>query len=557
MFFSLSKKILYSLIAFLFLIALLFLSIFINLYSQKIADNQNTIYMRNEYVLNLLYDNIRLKKQIAEIGKNHPNIIKGYNIYSISKELDSTVKELTSEQKLNEELKKNYDNNAEAIKTGAKVIGYSLVVVVMLILLLIFLLDYWVIRPTERISNVSRQVSKGIYSSRLPLKQGAKLQDEFDILYSAYNQMLDSIEDNIAQVKNREHYLQQLIDAIPEGIRVIDKNFNVMMTNQAFNNMFKITETSVGQKCYQAYGYKCEECPQSRYNCPVRNWRKNINSEAIRTIHEVGKTPFYVTAAKLKISAKEYYIIEALHDLSADIKYSHQQKVSSLGFLSTSIAHEMKNNLGAIRMILEGLLDSEYKDVADDDAGKKYLTMAHNQLIEAVKTPERLLRLAQYSEDEVTEVDVKSAVGDMVLMIDYDAKRHGISVDTVIDDNIVLMTNEADFKMIILNLVQNAIKAMPKGGQLYIEGSKNNRGVVIKIKDNGIGIEAGKIKHIFEPFYSANSQAKSSGLGLAIVSSLVEKNKGKIAVKSKVGEGTEFTLRFPQIKNEKKPDYLS
>ena len=357
--------------------------------------------------------------------------------------------------------------------------------------------------------------------------------------------MLDSIEDNIAQVKNREHYLQQLIDAIPEGIRVIDKNFNVMMTNQAFNNMFKITETSVGQKCYQAYGYKCEECPQSRYNCPVRNWKKNNNSDPVRTIHEVGKTPFYVTAAKLKISAKEYYIIEALHDLSGDIKYSHQQKVSSLGFLSTSIAHEMKNNLGAIRMILEGLLDSEYKDIADDDAGKKYLVMAHNQLIETIKTPERLLRLAQYTEDEITEVNVKSAVSDMVLMIDYDAKRHGIAVETDIDNSITLTVNEADFKMIILNLVQNAIKAMPKGGKLNIEGVKNHRNVVIKIKDSGIGIEAGKIKHIFEPFYSANTQAKSSGLGLAIVSSLVAKNKGTIAVSSKVGEGTVFTLRFP------------
>lgn len=549
MFFSLNKKILYSLVAFLVLIALLFFKIFINLYSQKMEDNQNNVYMRNEYVLNLLYDNINMKKQIAAIGREYPNVIKDFNMYSIFKDLDTTQKEFSSEQKLNEELKKNYDKNREAIKTGAKVIGYSLVVVILMILLLIFLLDYWVIRPTELISDVSRQVSDGIYSSRLPIKQNHQFQDEFDILYTAYNQMLDSIEENIAQVKNREHFLQQLIDAIPEGIRVIDKNYNVMMTNQAFNNLFKVSGSSVGQKCYQAYGYKCDGCPQSRYNCPIKYWQKNVNAEALRTIHDVGKVPFYLTAAKLKLSAKDYYIIEALHDLSGDIRYSHQQKVSSLGFLSTSIAHEMKNNLGAVRLILEGLLESDDSNIPDDD--KKYLIMAHKQLVEAVKTPERLLRLAQYSEDKITEVDAKAAVNDMVLMIDYDAKRYGIAVEADIADNITITANEADIKMIILNLSQNAIKAMPKGGVLSITGTKNNRNVILRIKDTGIGIEASKIKHIFEPFYSANSKAKSSGLGLAIVNSLIEKNKGKISVASKVGVGTEFTLRFP-LPNKKK-----
>lgn len=537
-------------IAFLLLIVFIFLAIFINLYSQKVADNRNSVFMRNEYVVKLLYDNINLKKQLAEIGRQYPNILKGYNVYTISKELDTTRKELSNEQKLNEEFKKSYDNNREAIQTGAKVIGYSLVVVILLILLLLFLLDYWVIRPTERISTVSKQVTEGIYSSRLSVKKHTKFQDEFDILFTAYNQMLDSIEENIAQVKNREQFLQQLIDAIPEGIRVVDKHYNVIMTNKAFNTFLNLSHNSVGQKCYQAYGFKCDACPQSRYNCPVKYW-KDGNDSILRTIHEIDKKPYYINAAKLKLSAKEYYIVEALHDLSRDINYSHQQKVSSLGFLSTSIAHEMKNNLGAIRMILEGILESDYKAIPDDNISKKYLNMANNQLIEAIKTPERLLKLAQYSEDEVSRISVKAAVQDMMLMIDYDAKRHGIDTKIKIDDDVKFMINEADFKMIILNLAQNAIKAMPKGGILTVDCVKNTRSVILTIGDTGIGIAANKIKHIFEPFYSANNQVKGSGLGLAIVNSLVAKNKGKISVTSQVGEGTAFTLRFP-LKQGKK-----
>ena len=99
--------------------------------------------------------------------------------------------------------------------------------------------------------------------------------------------------------------------------------------------------------------------------------------------------------------------------------------------------------------------------------------------------------------------------------------------------------------MIILNLSQNAIKAMPDGGELIISAESRGRNMVLHVKDTGIGIEREQMKHIFEPFYSANSHVKSSGLGLAIVSSLIEKNKGSISVKSRIGKGTEFTIKLP------------
>ena len=181
---------------------------------------------------------------------------------------------------------------------------------------------------------------------------------------------------------------------------------------------------------------------------------------------------------------------------------------------------------------------------------RKYLQMAYNQLIETVKTPERLLKLAQYSENETDNIEVSTAVKDMMQMIDYDAKRKGINIVTDIEPNLSFIGNESDFKMIILNLAQNAIKAMPDGGELRISGEKSGRMVVLNVKDTGIGIEEDKIKHIFEPFYSANSYSKSSGLGLAIVSSLIEKAKGSIYVKSKIGKGTRFTVKLP-IGNKK------
>ena len=546
MYFKLNKKIIYSMLSLLAIMVIIFLVIFTNLYSQKLQDNQNSVYIRNQYVVSLLYDKVRMQKQLAEISAKYPELITDKNLLPLNQGINTAQQELSNEQKLSDELRQNYDNNREAIITGAKIVGISALFVIFFILLMLFLLDYWVIIPVEKLIRISNNVSAGIFSSRLQMPKNRHFKDEFDILFRTFNKMLENTEQNIEESKLRELFLQQLIDAIPDGVRVIDKNFNVIMVNSAFYGLLKIKENCTGKKCYEAYGYdNCDGCPISRYNCPVRHF-KNDTSD-LHTIHEVGKMPLYVNATRLIFgkSKQDYYIVEAIHDLSGDVRFSHQQKVSSLAFLSTSIAHEMKNNLGAIRLILEGLLDNASKDFDKDDTRLKYLTMAYNQLVETVKTPERLLKLARYSDADYGLIDVASAVKDMMLMIDYEAKRRGIVVITDIASDLSFWGNEADFKMMVLNLAQNAIKAMPDGGELKITGIKRSNNMILGIKDTGIGIDEKQIKHIFEPFYSANSYAKSSGLGLAIVSSLVEKSSGTISVKSKVGKGTEFTIKIP------------
>lgn len=547
MFISLNKKILYSILAFLFVITCLFLVIFINFYARNLQDRQNSLFLRNQYVVDLLYDNISLQKQLAEIYDKNPHLMPSYRPAKASQGIDLTQRELSKEQQLNAELQKNYNNNKEAMKIGSQILGVSLFIVVLFIFLLFFMLDYWVIRPIEKLIEISRKVSLGIFSSRIPTEKG-RFQDEFDILYSTFNKMLDNTEFNIEEIKSRENFLQKLIDAIPDGIRVIDRDYNVIMANSAFHSMLKLKKSCVGQKCYHAYNHNCNGCPQRQYACPVRELLHSTgkNSEDFHTIHEVGKVPLYLNATSLRWgqSFNDVYIVEAFHDLSNDVRFSHQQKVSSLAFLSTSIAHEMKNNLGAIRMIFEGIL-AGYDNGSDREGQKKYLQMAYNQLVETIKTPERLLRLARYSDNDEAEINIEDAVKDMLLMIDYDAKRHGISIKTQLEKNLILTGNEADFKMIILNLSQNAIKAMPDGGELFLGAHLKNKNICLSVRDTGIGISEDKLKHIFEPFYSANDNAKSSGLGLAIVSSLVEKMHGRISVKSKVGKGTEFNLRLP------------
>ncbi len=554
MFVSVNKKILYSLIVFLFILIGIFLTLFMSYYSQQLQDNRYSVYLRNKYVVQLLNDNLNLQSKLAEIGEAYPQLMQQSSWANFLQNVTDTRQQLSREKQLNDELRRNYKDNREALATGIKIVLLCLFVVVLCISLIILLLNRWVIHPIERLTAISQAVSEGNYSDRVNLRPHSLWRDEFDILSEAFNNMLETTENNIKDIQHREQFLQQLIDTIPDGIRVIDKDYNVIMANKAFYHLLNIKKSCIGQKCHAAYGNPEAPCSPSKYNCPLLSLKHK--GDFLHTIHEVGATPLYVNATSLRYGRTHTndYIVEALHDLSNDVQFSHQQKVSSLAFLSTSVAHELKNSLGAVRIILEGLLENEYRDMPASDAPKKYLTMAHQQLIEAVRTPEQLLRLAQYAENDISDINLADAINDMTIMIDYDAKRRGIEVITQIDNKLIFTGNEADFKMIILNLLQNAIKAMPQGGTLTISGQKHHHMAEINIIDTGIGISEEKIKHIFEPFYSGDAKNKSSGLGLAIVRSLTTKAKGEISVKSKPGQGSVFTLKLPLKKNVRRSD---
>lgn len=541
MYFSLSKKIFYTLFSLMIFFAVVFLGIFLRVYSEQYEETQNSAVQRNRYVVELLHENIYLRRELSRLTVNDADE---------HADIEFKEKELKRQQKISEQLQETYNQRWGAFIEGAKIIGLGSLLSLLLIIILGFLLQRWVILPARRLAEASRIVSEGDYSKRLKLRRSSPTFDELDILSKAFNNMLDNIEQNIAGLKNTELFLQSLIDAIPDGIRVIDRNYNVIMCNKAY---LKQTKDRCLGKCYHAYGLEYP-CPQGAAACPlqeIKNWR----SKSVNIIHIIGSRPFSINAAPLKINKTEnqddFYVVEIMRDLSGEIRFSHEQKISSLGFLSTSVAHEMKNNLGAIRMILENLLNCDRRTTISDAERDKYLQIIYKQVVSSIEMPESLLRLAQNNHDETQAIDINSAVVEVLALLDYEAKRNGISVQYHNQTHpLIIEGNEADFKMILINLAQNAFKAMPNGGTFQIDVSKNKNTVMIKVIDSGIGIAPEKINHIFEPFYSEGRHARhrGTGLGLAIVKNLVEKFKGTISVNSVVDKGTSFEIKFPKSK---------
>ncbi len=542
MFFSLNKKFFFAILAFFLLSAGIFVIIFDGTIGKKIRSEHSSIIARNQYVIELLNENITLRKQIDTLNPEH----------NITQSLSQKQKELSYERKLNEELNLNYNENYATLSETLKIISLGASLTLLSLIILWFLLRRWVLTPINRLTELSVNVANGNFTKRLKA-QRSNFTDEFDTLTHTVNFMLDNIENNINEIKEKEIFLQNLIDALPDAIRVIDENYNIVLYNKAYSNHIRQKYFSKASKCYNAYNkeYTCP-CSSNLYICPLQELKKN-NKHNIKLIHSINDHPLSINSARININNTSG-IVESFRNLSENITYSHQQKISSLGFLATSLAHEMKNNLGAINLILEGILQKYNTNNSPFANEQKYLEMISAQIKECIKIPERLLKLARNNDISTSLFNITTNINDTLSLLDYDIKSHGIElIKSFSNTNEQLIGNETDFKMIILNLVQNAINAMPDGGTLEIKTNTNKENILIEIKDTGCGISEIALKHIFEPFYSTSTDVnkKGTGLGLAIVKDLILKFNGKITVNSKKNIGTSFQIAFPRQKAQK------
>lgn len=559
MFFSLNKKFIYTITLFFIFTAVIFVYTFYIVYGNKIQEEQKSTILRNQQYLELLYENINLRKDLYQvILSGHESLVSKENIKIIrgNNNLEEKQAELSREQQRTAQIVQNYDERYQAITEGIRLVLASSFLIILSMLLIWYLMQRLVLTPINKLAAVSRLVSSGNYNSRIDMSAKHLFQDELDDLSHTFNQMLDNIQSSIKQIKNQETFLQSIIDGIPDGIRVIDKDGNIVVANKEYYRQIGNYANCIGEKCYTSSQKRSDFCSPSMFTCPLHEIMNKdaANVKVIQQFANATGRHLAINAAPLYIDGQKTYIVEAIRDLSEDIHFSHQQKLSSLGFLATSVAHEMKNHLGSIRIIIEGLLTKFHNTSDDTSEEKKYLTLISDELNVCIGVPERLLKLAQFSSDTNQDIDCISGINDVLALLDYEAKHNGVNIEFKHPKNeLHIRGSEGNFKMALINLIQNAFKAMPNGGNLKIETHKKRSEIEIKITDDGIGIPADKLNRIFEPFYTeGNNSARSrgTGLGLSIVKSIIENFHATINVTSEENKGTCFTLNFPNVEKK-------
>lgn len=561
MFLSINKKIIYTISIFSIFIGIILTYSFYRIYFNDFMEKQQEAFNRNNQYISYLQENIVLKNAIIDAKIKDSSLYISPSIQSIignKEKISEQQQELTEERLAISEFSKTYSDRYSLLKEAANSFIVTSSSIIILLIILWLLLKYWVVEPINRMSEVSSLVAKNNFSTRIKSLSPKGITNEFHNLYKTFNSMLDNIEHNIAEIEAQKRFLQALIDAIPDGIRVIDKDANIIVANKQYYKQVAKTEDQIMQKCYASSHNLSHMCPQSEVRCPLHEIMNNKekNTKTIQTFANNPKHFLAINSAPLITEyneSKREFIVESIRDLSEDIRFSHQQKLSSIGFLASSVAHEMKNNLGAVRVITEGLLEKLKKDAVDKNKITEFLELINSQIIESINVPERLLKLSRIKDGQLSTINCFDNITDVIKLLDYEATSKGITLSiNSPDNNVAIKAAEAEFKIIIINILQNAIKAIGQNGKVDINVAQSDNTALISITDNGHGIEENNIKYIFDPFYSdgRSMDKNGTGLGLAIVKSIVEKFCGEITVNSKVNIGTTFELKFPLEKKD-------
>jgi signal transduction histidine kinase len=142
--------------------------------------------------------------------------------------------------------------------------------------------------------------------------------------------------------------------------------------------------------------------------------------------------------------------------------------------------------------------------------------------------------------------DLKATVESALRLTAYLARRASVQVVIDLPDRPVQIVYDAQqIEQVLINLIQNAIQAMPNGGSLRVSMSHAGEAVAIAIQDTGVGIPPEHLTRVFDPFFTTKPEGEGTGLGLSVSYGIVSHHKGRIDVESVVGQGTTFTILLP------------
>ena len=249
-------------------------------------------------------------------------------------------------------------------------------------------------------------------------------------------------------------------------------------------------------------------------------------------------------------------LASAYHDLAEShqrLKESQEQliqaeKLSSLGQLAASIAHEVNNPLSGI-LTYDQLLIRKTKDrTLTAETALDYLSKMERELTRSTKLIRNLLDFARQSTPVFKPVDLNEVVGRALDLASHAAKLQHIKVITQYEDSIPSLSADSDqLQQVFTNLMVNAIQAMPDGGTLTVRTSAGGGYLTVDVCDNGCGISPENMGKLFTPFFTTKREVKGVGLGLAVSYGIVQRHKGRIEVKSKLGEGTTMSVFLPLV----------
>jgi two-component system NtrC family sensor kinase len=243
-------------------------------------------------------------------------------------------------------------------------------------------------------------------------------------------------------------------------------------------------------------------------------------------------------------------LIAAFNKMAGEIESRQEEvvqsrKIAAIGTFTSGIAHELNNPINNIYLTAETLLE-EYTNLSDAEANELILDVL-NQADRAGEIVKNLLDFSRSERPSFTDLNIAAVIDSTVKLVKNQIMLAGIGLERNIPGDVpAIRGNLRNLQHVFLNLLLNAIQAMPGGGSIGVTASQDSPDYIrVDVKDTGIGIKPEDLERIFDPFFTTKGVGRGTGLGLSVTYSIVKAHGGYIEVGSELNVGTTFSVFLP------------
>jgi two-component system, NtrC family, sensor kinase len=345
------------------------------------------------------------------------------------------------------------------------------------------------------------------------------------------------------EMQRLKDYSENIIESLTVGVAVVDQEGAIIGWN-------RVLEDQMGLRKEAALGKGLKEVLGPRTYAALfpsegqQDFR--LLSETTLEVPGGGRKVFDIARTPLLDNALEPYgTIIVFEDITEKISLQQRlltsEKLASIGLLSAGVAHEINTPLTGIssyvQMLQKKLTDTHYAQL---------LEKVEAQTDRVARIVKNLLAFARNPSDlSFHKVDLKSILEEILSLIDYKLKNMNIRLEIELAPVRPIKAQGERLQQVFINIILNALDAMPRGGTLGIRLTQEEDQAVVRISDTGTGIKPEHQAHIFDPFFTTKGIGKGTGLGLSISYAIVKEHDGHIQVQSELGRGSTFTISLP------------
>ncbi|MDE2143373.1 MAG: HAMP domain-containing protein, partial [Elusimicrobia bacterium] len=389
-----------------------------------------------------------------------------------------------------------------------------------------------VLAPIGLLAAATAKIRGGDYRVTVPETSG----DEIGALARSFNEM----SRQLGRTTVSKDFFNDILDSIQDQVIVTDAAGLIVLVNPAVVKQLGWTrEELIGRPA------------DSLLDGGAASFRVPASNAAVNLLTKTGEKAavlFSSSAIKATVGSAAGFI-GAAKDVSdvrrLEARMHQSEKLSAVGQLAAGVAHEINNPLGVILGFAQGMA----RQLSAGDALELPIKSIEREALRCKALVQNLLTFARTSHPDRAAMDVNQTIEQSLSLIAPQAKIARVAVVTRLAAALPpVLGNKNQLEQVIMNLAKNAIDAMPDGGTLTLSTELQEAGphswVCLRFADDGAGIPASVLPKIFDPFFTTKPIGQGTGLGLSLVSEIVQKHSGEVSVESRPGR-TEFTVKLP------------